>query len=379
MEFFTSRENAAWVKKLQEADIAQPGDTWNTNWNRKSAIQAQWRAEKLKRMSQYPTYIVRYFVVEVGEALTGNRKVIYDEDIWEDIHTSLSEDADPDLIMLFRQNTDKSEVGCGFQDRYEAVNTPQVRWTVHTLLSSLAVIPRSWGRSATLRFWRGIGKQAKFGTKYPGFGVLSADNGWTTREADAISYVFCKGDVGSLLMEDCSDDQVDAVNRDEDVEYGVEFVATRKERDDAFIKMLLGLLEKEGLDAPAPPPKKEVKEYVKKTLTVGQVIEQKHLKDLSEGDLLRWTVLDRYSKKGHLVYRVYELMFVSRSTGKIQYRPICKNKAFAILEGSSSRLYGYIGGGKEGKAEYLGKFSGDIVDVEVKWEPVTTRSEKINE
>ena len=66
------------------------------------------------------------------------------------------------------------------------------------------------------------------------------------------------------------------------------------------------------------------------------------------------------------------MVSLNRETGKVTLRPVMKGKAFAERVLSSKLLYDK-GSDREHKTEYRGQWAGEILDVEVKWEPIKER------
>jgi len=359
---FTEEEIATWKQRVADAYKERPGDGvrvfedgrkgWNKPaWDRQERANLMWRAVKLQRMAERPDDILRTCVIFIGEKAL--QSIGYEE-IW-----------DADLVA----------------DRYTAANTARNRWLVHTVLAGLLKVPRSWGRSAALRFWRGTGKQKD--SNYPGAGILGTKWGWKAREADCVSRVFYEGDIGALFMEDYSIGAYseEAYAEDEDgnrlIDYDVQFKATTKERDDEFIKLLQSKLEAQGLEPYDMPKTKPKKVRKKKVWKVGQKIRQGTLRDLEPGQHFKWTVVaykdgSYNSDPRPAESRSYEFVVVGRKTGIVQIRPILQGTALGVRDMSSTSLYesGYRWHSTE--ALYEGVWTGPEIDAPLAihgWKP----------
>lgn len=164
-------------------------------------------------------------------------------------------------------------------DKY---NTPEARRNLHTMLKSFTEIPKSWGPSATIRFWRGNGKQKE--SKYYGAGMFGVNYGWKQAEVDFIGKILTdRSEYAEVLMSyaDVAEEIHEADPDFEIVDYGTQFAAIRVERDTTFINKLLKLLEDKGLGAiPVPTPPKPKKERKVKVFKSGDRISEKTLRDL---------------------------------------------------------------------------------------------------
>ena len=166
-------------------------------------------------------------------------------------------------------------------------NTPRTRRELYTILRALGEIPKSWGKSAVVRFFRGIGKQK--GAKYHGAGLFGTAYGYTQREVDALCTVLCgdrwDGNHYSQVMMtyiDVEQEIYDAMQDGyEEIDYHTQFYATRVERDKKFLEKLCDELESQGL-APVPTPAAAKPKKVRKPKEFkdGDVIRKRHLRDL---------------------------------------------------------------------------------------------------
>lgn len=335
---FTEAERAEWKRRSDAEYVEQPGDTHSMRWARKDAVDLAFRNEKMARMRARPERVLLLLVTHTGERA---RVGITSEESW----------GEPALL----------------EARHAAANTPETRWLVRTMLEAISKIPRSWGRSATMRFLRGTGKQK--GTNYPGAGILSAERGWREYEATALAKMFHEGDFGSLFLSDVSADAYGEEGREIAEEGGNRFAATSKDRDDAFIAKLIGMLDAEGVKAPIiagkPPPKpRKSKEF-----KPGDAVTQGNLRDVPTGAHLRMTVAEYPSgpKTGEFeaTERTWEMVVESRETGSLRVRPVVSGKAFAPRDFQSRSLYKTGYDRPEVTTVYVGQWAGEVVDVEI--------------
>lgn len=348
---FTQEEAAEWKRREDEAYTERPGDTFDVRWARKTQISKAHLNEKVARMRARPERVLRAIVTHVGErARTG----VTTEELWGD-----------EALLA---------------GRYAAANTPEARWIVREVLRALLKVPRSWAKSAATRFFRGTGKQA--GAAYPGAGILSAERGWTQREAECVVEMFYEGDFGSLFMEDASVDPYGEEGREIREEGGNHWAATRKERNDTFIQDLITRLDGEGVAEPAVPVKPEKKPRKVKVFSTGEVVTQGNIRDVPTGAHLKMVAVKyvgQYAKGTDFSgeEHTFEMVLVSRETGKLVVRPVMKGKAFGGREMPSSNLYDSDYSRDEVSTTYVDMWTGEVLDVEVArggWKPTSTRT-----
>lgn len=162
------------------------------------------------------------------------------------------------------------------------LDTPEARRSLHTMLKALTEIPKSWARSAFVRFLRGTGKQA--GAKYHGAGLFSSRYGWREMNVTAIAEVIAgQGPTARVLMS-YADVEAEIAEVDpefEVVESDVSRVAVRVARDVDFLNQLCDMLEKRGLaDLPVPKETKPTKAHVPHVFKPGDIIRAKAIRDL---------------------------------------------------------------------------------------------------
>jgi len=349
---FSPEEMFSWDQKRTEAKIERVGDTIyhpdSPNPHNASARTRVYRVghsftlTKLNRMADRPEAIVNGLLIWFHHK--GTEPVT-----WEDFFERV---VDPRLTVA---------------------DNPTSRKLLHTVLSGLSKIPRSWGKSAAVRFFRGTGKQATMGLKYPGLGVLGKEYDWKQREAEAMLSPFYYGLFSKLFMEDDSPDSYGEEASEIEEEGGNRWAATRKERDDEFFKTLLGILEARGLDPDVEKPVlKAPKPRKAKIFKPGDTIQARNVRDLPSGTHFRWTHKKRdttrgtVDKPGKRVTRVrtYEGVYVARNKpGSYTLRPVMDDVAFGPKKDCGSHVWD--------EAEYIGTWSGTTVAAEVKeWKPL---------
>lgn len=284
------------------------------------------------------------------------------------------------------------------EDRVKAADTPENRKLMHTVLQGLKGVPLSWARSATTRFFRGIGKQAKepWASK-PGAGVLGTAYGWKTRESEWFIGLFYGqfgawgygASLGDLFF---TDDSPDCYGEDaEDIydEGGDPWAATRKERDTSFIDALLEILDERGLADEIDKPKaKKPKPRKVKVWKPGDKVTSRNLRDLPKGAHLQWTVAeypnaylarDKYDTVWNAKLRIREMVVEARDVGKVFVRPVLEGRAFAPRNLSSTALYKEDWDCPEPETIYLGMWEGDVIDVQIDrnaWKPKTKTAKR---
>lgn len=348
---FTEEETADWKRRETEAAAEQPGDGWGAGWKRKEIITKAARVEKVKRMRARPDRVLRFIVISVSEkcALGFTPKELWGE-------------------------------SDSLEQRYEVANTPENRWIILTILRGIQKIPSSWGRSAALRFFRGIGKQKTI--DLPGAGILSAERGWTTNQANAMVEIFYDSEISPLFVKDVTSEVM--LDRDEIDEIydagGNPHAIVQNEKDKKFIAMMIEAVEKQEIIEPLFEVK-EKKVYVQKVLKPGIIITQNNVRDLVPGSHLEMSEIDYDMGWGHGeefggVSKVYDLVVVGRTVGELLIRPILKGVAFAQRSLPSSHLYKSGYGRNCVETKFVGPWVGQDVDVEIgrdAWKPRTSK------
>lgn len=357
---FTVEEMASWEARKVDARVELPGDEvfhrgsprpYNKSASdRAQAVDQAWRVERLRRIRGRPEDLLDMLLVAFREK--GSMPITL-----EAVYTGLG-------------------------DRLKAADTAEIRKHIHTVLRGLKAIPRSWAKSATTRFFRGIGKQGeKPWAEKPGAGVLSKDYGWKTFEAEWFVGLFYQGPMSGVFFADDSVDPYSEEGREVDEDGGNRFAATTKSRDDEFFDTLISILETRGLaadidkpDIPAPKPHKV------KVFKTGDVINAKNLRDLPAGSLVRLVVVTYPSGFRGPTSPVefeaeectYDLVLVEREPGELRVRPVMQGKAFASRQMTSTSLYRASYERNEVTATYIEPWAGEVLDVEIArdgWKP----------
>ncbi|MFH1429941.1 MAG: hypothetical protein ABIG71_00280 [Candidatus Uhrbacteria bacterium] len=211
------------------------------------------------------------------------------------------------IIIVGSRGSKYVEFGAAFaqsdsKDVKEAVqlfDTPESRRALYTILRALTEVPKSWAKSAFIRFLRGTGKQK--GAKYHGAGTFGVNYGWKEQQVEAICNVIADWDArySQMLMQYA--DVAEEI-REEDPDFEVvdsqaTFAATRVERDVDFLNALCGILEQRGLcPVPKPADQKPKKERKPKTFKPGDIILKRTLRDLPLPAHVRIPI-ERHDKK----------------------------------------------------------------------------------
>ncbi|HEU5114546.1 MAG TPA: hypothetical protein VFT82_02145 [Candidatus Paceibacterota bacterium] len=165
----------------------------------------------------------------------------------------------------------------------EKHDTPETRRALHTILRAFSEVPKSWARSAFVRFLRGNGKQKE--AKYHGAGMFGLDYGWKGEEVTAVCAVIAdETSPYSQALVTYANVEKEIREADPDYQvtsYDVRFKAVRAERDVEFLTALCSMLEKRGL-APIPKPKerKPKKTRVPKQFVPGDVVTLRNMRDV---------------------------------------------------------------------------------------------------
>lgn len=349
---FSAEEEAEWEARRQDALRERPGDDvhvrsdgskYNSStWPRTRQVARSKKIARRNKMRARPEDILAVLLVGFQEKGSVSMSP---EEIWE----------------------------TGLGDRLKAANTPENRRHVYEIIQGLQQVPRSWATSATTRFFRGTGKQAKPPwSEKPGAGLLSKDYGWTTDQTNwYVSLFYNSYFFDGIFFSDDSPDPYGAEGREVEEEGGDRWAATTKERDDSLFTSLLKLLEEQGLADAVPKPKvKKVKPRKAKTWKIGDKINSRNLRDLPQGALIKlehgdypwgWRKEEKFTAK----IKVREMVFEGRETGTIKVRPVVEGRAFGKIDFSSSLLYKQDWQIPEAVATYEGQWEGETINVKV--------------
>ncbi len=242
-------------------------------------------------------------------------------------------------------------------------DTPIARRNLLTIFRALIEVPKSWGRSAFLRFLRGRGKQK--GAKYHGAGMFGTDYGWKEDEVALFCDVIAGGrydnqaPYAAVLV---SYADVEEEIREEDPDFEVTdhvtaLMATHAERNIPFLERLCTILEIRGLsEVKAHQETAPKKEHIPKIFKSGDVIRKNTLRDLPLPAYVRIPIerLDEKSKQwisGHLE----QVVMVLGGNGSYMGLPVGKDgKAYKGSYNWEHKSW------LEG-AVYLGPWNGEIV------------------
>lgn len=262
-----------------------------------------------------------------------------------------------DFYSAFESN-DSEQILAAIQK----ANTPENRRWLYTILKALTEIPKSWAKSALVRFLRGIGKQKD--AKYHGAGLFGEKYGWSTHQVDSICHIIASCNdysvsYSSILMSyDDVQEEIDEADPEwEEVKGDARFAATRAERDVEFLNKLCSMLEEKGLSSIATPaPQKPKKAHVPKEFKAGDVIRKNTMRDLPLPAHIRIPI-DKMDvdKDGRAVGEWYE-DFIEKVITKIEnngymyFAYVIDGKAYRINQfGRKSEMEG---------ATFLGKWTG---------------------
>ncbi len=250
----TDVENNDYETKLEDARR-------NRNWQDSEPIRKAWLVKQVQRAQARPDEYINGLLVLVGSRGTQ----------YLDFLGAFSKNDEPDVVAAVKAN-----------------DTPEARRNLYTILRALTEIPKTWAKSALIRFLRGTGKQK--GSKYHGAGTFGTDYGWKGNEVENICEVIAGGEgyaaanYCSVLMNyrDLYDDISQAANNDyEEIDIDARNYATNVDRDIEFLKECCDILEVRGLGpVPKPTPKKAKKPRKVKEFKSGDIIRKGTLRDL---------------------------------------------------------------------------------------------------
>ncbi len=348
----TAADMADWDAKKAAAGQGRDGDeiyhpASPTPYNksasdRVSAVSAAWRVERLRRIRARPSDLLDGLLVAFSER---GKDVLLLEDVFE------------------------GKLG----ERLAIADNPENRRHLHTILQGLRVVPRSWAKSATTRFFRGNGKQGDgaWATK-PGAGVLSKDYGWTGFEAEWFISLFYNSLLAGVFFTDDSVDLSSAEAHEIEADGGNRFAATRKDRDDEFFDALIGVLEARGMAAGIEVPHRDPPKVRKpRVFKVGDVITASNLRDLPDGAIVEMSLVE-YPSGAHwqkpaaafeAEVHIYECVLAGRDKKSLYLRPIVSGIAFAPRPMSPGSLHRKGGTGRdEVQSVYKGQHTGPVIE-----------------
>ncbi len=302
------------------------------------------------------------------------------------------------LLMVAERGTKQYPLGWIFSHSAEArvivdierANTPENRRDLHTLMSALKTTPKSWGRSAFVRFLRDNGEQANPKYKYPGKGLFAKEYGWKTDQLNMICDQLLGNrwheswELGRVLnsFADVADEiREDDEEMEKEGSYKATFSATRAERNNELIDEVLSVLERRGL-APMPEPKKSEPKPPRqpKQFSPGDKIRSATLRDLPLPALVR-VQIEKCTDGKREEWKPGEIDIVVRQLGnqggfKCYIAGPAKPEASERVAHRGNVLhYSYSWERKEllHGAEYLGPFKGKFDEREVRAQFMTRK------
>jgi hypothetical protein len=258
-------------------------------------------------------------------------------------------------------------------------DTPENRRDLHTILKALSETPKSWGRSAFVRFLRNQGEQSKEKySKYYGQGMLAKEYGWTGPQVTGVcelimagrddGYQVTYGSFSSVLNSfvdvesEIRQDDPDFDNTD----YSAIFKASRANKNTALLETLLQKLEERGLADP-PQPKEEKPKATRTPVAFepGKIIRKGNLKDMPLPAKVRVTLevkddfKDKEWRKEEVTWVVTERLIGSGAFRCFRAGPETADpkaqKAYASDGYRSGEPNEFLYG-----AEYLGPYEGKL-------------------
>lgn len=266
------------------------------------------------------------------------------------------------------EHNDSEEISKSIQK----ADTPENRRWLYTILRALTEIPKSWAKSAFVRFLRGIGKQKD--SKYHGAGLFGEKYGWTTRQIDSICGIIAScysgGSVSyaSLFMSyaDVQEEIDEADPEWEEVKGDERFAATRADRDVEFLNKLCSMLEEKGLSAIATPaPQKPKKAHVPKEFKPGDVIRKNTIRDVPLPAHIRIPIDKRnVDKDGNFVGDWYE-DYIEKVVTKLGNGNGYMNSAY-VVDGKAGAPNNFDRKSNMEGAIFLGKWTGGFSKFDIR-------------
>ena len=260
----TTDEVLYWDTTLREARVKRATDTGIADYYRSVRVTEMRALDKCQKAQKRPTEYLNALICLVGSR--GTRGAVSLEAVYTD----------------------------ELNDLWVQFDSPEARWWVDQILAGLAEIPRSYAKSAAIRYFKGVGKQK--GMTKAGAGMFSVENGWKSRELEVVVGTIYDSEFGAPLLQHDSIDPYGAEARqavedawDQGRRDVNRFAMTHLNYDVAFIEALRILLATRGMKAPAlgTNPKLPPKPRKEKKWAVGDVMRAKYGPDLPKGAKLR--------------------------------------------------------------------------------------------
>lgn len=294
------------------------------------------------------------------------------------------------LVLVGSRGTEYFPIYDAYSDHPELLealtrfDTPEARRALYTLFRALTEIPKTWAKSAFIRFLRGTGKQKD--SKYHGAGTFGVDYGWKAKEVENIAATLVSSydshhgaTYSSVLMSyrDMYGDICDAANEADDyevVDINARNYATHVDRDVEFLQTCCNILKERGLGpVPQAKAKKPKKARKVKTFESGDIIKKRHLRDLPLPAHIRIPIHRREGKgswedNNHTI----ELVVTGLDNSGHYYYAVVKPGTRNAYPDSRYKSWGYKDD-LEG-ATYLGPWTGKIakkkiLELKFSWAP----------
>lgn len=288
--FFTEREQKSWAEKKKRANKELPTDNSRMDsFYRLQEVRNQLKGEKLRRILSRPEDVAHILLV----ALDQRKKAFLSESVFYE----------------------------SYEKQIQKADTEKNRRILWTTLEALKHIPLSWGKTATVRFFRANGVQGKEPyCNRVGSNLFGKEQGWTARDATSFVGSFYNGILGEAFMYDMSLDPYSEEARSLEKDGGNRWAQTSKERNEEFIEAIQEILKEKGLgsEISITSPKKT-------TFEAGDFISKRTAKDLPKGSVFEW------KRKG----KTFTGVFVKKVGSGYEVQPIVEGKVFAPKSSSS--------------------------------------------
>lgn len=308
---------------------------WDDYWAQDKAILMAHQLEIVKRVHERATEFLNALII-----LVGSRGTKY-----------------ADFGYVF-SSSDAADI----KEALASCDIPEARRQLYTILRALTEVPKTWARSAFVRFLRGIGKQR--GAKYHGAGMFGTDYGWKEKNISAICQVITGNGAYAKVLMSYADvaEEVREVDSDfEFVDYEVEFKGVRVERDVEFLNQLCDMLDERGLaDIPKAKEKGPKQPHKPRIFKSGDIIRQRTLRDLPLPAHVRVDIEKHDKKSDQWVAAQLEWVVTHIYVGGFYYYKVGRDpqKAYAARTSYSNReRKDWLDG-----AIYLGPWQGELVE-----------------
>jgi hypothetical protein len=260
---FTLEERAEWERRKADARLKRSTDRSIEHYYREKAVDDMWLVARCQKVHARPEPYLNALICLIGSRGTKGYTGL------EDVYTD------------------------DMEQMWPPFDSPEARWWVDKILEGLAHMPRSYAKSAAMRYFKATGKQKSLDK--PGVGLLSVENGWKSLEVDVILRVLYDYELGKPLLNAGGLDPYSAETREAAEEAWEEgrdvnrFAMAHGEYDVAFINTLRGLLASRGLTQPVLKcnPKKPPKPRKAKAWAIGDTVTARYVPDIPTGTILK--------------------------------------------------------------------------------------------